>query len=105
MARGEVVDLGGVRQRRILAALLLAPGHEVDVDRLHAVAWGSAPTVSARRLVQNRVADLRAVLTPAGGILDTTDTGYRLRVAPDQLDLAVFDRLVEDGRAAADPML
>jgi DNA-binding SARP family transcriptional activator/tetratricopeptide (TPR) repeat protein len=102
-AGGRVLELGAVRQRRVLAGLLLRANRVVDVSRLVAVAWDDDPPATARRQVQNRVANLRAVLTRAGGFIDTADSGYLLRVGPGELDAAVFDDLVERGRAAADP--
>ncbi len=104
-AGGRVLELGGVRQRRVLAGLLLHPNSVVAVSRLVAFAWDGEPPATARRQIQNRVAALRAVLTPVGGFIDTEDSGYLLRVGPGALDAEVFDDLAERGRAAADPAL
>ena len=99
---GRVLDLGGVRQRRVLAAMLLSPNRTVNATRLVEVAWDEDPPATARRQIQNRVAALRAVLTRHGAFIDTTDAGYRLRVGPGELDAKVFEELVAKGRAATD---
>src|SRR5689334_13884689 len=93
-ADGRGLDLGGVRQRRVLAALLRSPNRTVSVSRLVEAAWDDDPPATARRQVQNRVAALRAVLTRHGGFIDTTEAGYRLRVGPGELDAQLFDDLV-----------
>jgi len=102
-ADGRGLDLGGVRQRRVLAALLRSPNRTVSVSRLVEAAWDDDPPATARRQVQNRVAALRAVLTRHGGFIDTTEAGYRLRVGPGELDAQLFDDLVAQGRTVADP--
>jgi DNA-binding SARP family transcriptional activator/tetratricopeptide (TPR) repeat protein len=99
----RALDLGGLRQRRILAMLLLHADRVVSVTRLAEAAWAEETPATMRRQVQNRVAALRSVLTPAGGFIDTADDGYLLRVRPGELDTHVFDDLVARGRAAGDP--
>ncbi|MDT5035560.1 MAG: hypothetical protein QOE03_745 [Micromonosporaceae bacterium] len=104
-ADGAALDLGGVRQRRILAALLLHPNRVVGLAELVEAAWDDDPPETARRQVQNRVAELRALLTRYGGFIDTEDAGYRLRIGAGELDALRFDELVVEGRAAADPAI
>lgn len=104
-AGGQLIDIGGVRQRRILAALLLHPNRAVSLSRLAEVAWDHDPPPTARRQVQNRVAALRRMLAPAGGCIEVHTSGYVLRVEPGALDAVAFDKLAERGRAAADPKL
>jgi DNA-binding SARP family transcriptional activator/tetratricopeptide (TPR) repeat protein len=99
---GQPVDLGGLRQRRVLAALLLSPNRVVALSRLADAGWGADTPPTVERQVRNRVAALRGVLTPAGGLIDTDGDGYRLRVGPGELDAAVFEELVARGRAAGD---
>jgi DNA-binding SARP family transcriptional activator len=101
-AHGRAQVLPGPRAERILAALLCQPDRIVELNRLIEAVWGDDPPETARRQVQNQVAALRAVLTPLGGFIDTGDSGYRIRVGPGELDAAVFDDLVDRGRAAAD---
>jgi DNA-binding SARP family transcriptional activator len=99
---GLALRLGGVRQQRILATLVLNANRTVGVSGLATAAWGQDPPTTARRQVQNRIAALRALLTAAGAAtaLATTPAGYQLRVNPEQVDAIRFERLA---RAAADP--
>jgi DNA-binding SARP family transcriptional activator len=93
-ASGQPLALGGLRQRRVLAALLLNAGRAVPVADLVQAAWDDDPPATAQRQVRNRVAELRSILTRHGGLIDTTDSGYRLRLDGATLDLAVFEELV-----------
>ncbi|MDT5038425.1 MAG: hypothetical protein QOE03_3610 [Micromonosporaceae bacterium] len=102
-AGGRDLAVGGEKHRRILATLLLHANREVELSRLVEAAWDDAPPPTASRLVRNRVAELRAVLTRAGGFIDTHDAGYLVRVGPEELDALIFDRLVEQAREATEP--
>src|SRR3954470_383622 len=101
----RIVDVGGPRQRRVLAALLLHPNEVVAVPRLVEAAWDETPPPTAERQIRNRLATLRPVLPRHGGFIDTGDGGYRLRVGPGDLDLHEFDELVRRGRETGDPDL
>jgi DNA-binding SARP family transcriptional activator/Tfp pilus assembly protein PilF len=85
--------------------LLLRSGRVVPVADLLEAAWDDAPPATAERQVRNRVAALRVILTRHGGLIDTVDSGYRLRLDGASLDLAVFDDLVSRGRAGIDPAM
>jgi DNA-binding SARP family transcriptional activator/tetratricopeptide (TPR) repeat protein len=104
-ANGQPIPLGGLRQRRILAALLLNPGRVVPVADLVETTWDSDPPVTAHRQVQNRVAVLRGRLARYGGLIYTAESGYRLHLGTGTLDAAEFDELVARGRAASDPAI
>jgi DNA-binding SARP family transcriptional activator/class 3 adenylate cyclase len=105
---GRPLALGGAKQRGLLAALLLDAGAVVSSDRLVDVLWGEDPPASARSVLQVHVANLRKLLEPgratraAGGLLRTQPPGYLLDLAGHRFDLADFDRLVAQGRAALD---
>src|SRR6266511_96107 len=102
-AAGRELNLGGLRQQRILAALLLNANRTVSLSHLVTAAWEDAPPTTARRQVQNRVALLRSLFNEAGkDLISRSGAGYLLRVGPDELDALVFDRLVAAARAAAD---
>jgi DNA-binding SARP family transcriptional activator/tetratricopeptide (TPR) repeat protein len=96
-AGGRELRIVGPRSQRILAMLLLRPNQVVSVPLLAEAAWGGDPPATARRQVQNRIAGMRSVLVAAGGVIETHEAGYRLRVGQDQLDAMVFNELV--GRA------
>src|SRR5690349_4748602 len=102
---GRPLVLGGLRQRRVLAALLLRAGRVVPVADLVEAAWDGDPPATAERQVRNRMAALRLTLTRHGGLIDTVDSGYRLRLDGARLDLTVFEELAARGRAARDPAL
>jgi DNA-binding SARP family transcriptional activator/tetratricopeptide (TPR) repeat protein len=104
-ADGRALPLGGIRQRRILAALVLNANRTVSMSRLVAAAWGDEPPATAERQVRNRVAALRRILTPVGGFIDTDGDGYRLRVADGELDADVFDAMVARARTERDTAL
>ena len=99
---GRSVLLGGRKQRTLLALLLLSAGEVVPVERIVDELW-EMPPASAAQSVQMHVSRLRRVLGTAsdGGLIVTRPAGYVLAVAPDQLDLCRFERLVERGRAGA----
>lgn len=88
-----------------LALLLVRGGRVVPLDTIIEELWGDDPPRSAARTAQTYVYQIRRWLTagaaPAGDadVLLTRPPGYLLRVAPEQLDLSRFDRLLAEGRA------
>ncbi len=105
LAGGHGLNLGGPKQRRILAMLLLHPGRPVDVDRLATAVWAEHVPATGRRQVQNAIGALRVLLTKAGGMIDTGPAGYSIRVGRDEVDALVFDRMVAEAQAAGDAKL
>ncbi|MEK8103941.1 winged helix-turn-helix domain-containing protein [Micromonospora sp. M12] len=59
---GQPVRLAGPQQRSVLAALLLARGRMVSVDRLVRLLWAEHPPATARTQLRKRVSELRAAL-------------------------------------------
>ena len=92
------VRLGGPRQRSLLAVLLLHANRVVSIDHLAEQLYGEEPPVTAVTQVHRQVSELRRVL--GQDAIETRPPGYRLPVAPGQLDLERFERLT--GEAAAD---
>ena len=90
--------LGGVKQRSLLAVLLLHANEVVATDRLISELWGESPPATVAKSVQSYVMRLRRELGPER--LHTRPPGYVLNVAPDELDLAVFERLRGEARRA-----
>jgi DNA-binding SARP family transcriptional activator len=88
--------LGGLKQRGVLALLLLDAGRVVATDRIVDALWGEKPPRTAATSLQNFVSQLRKVLGPE--ILETKPPGYRLNVGPGQLDLDRFLALAEAAR-------
>ncbi len=92
---GLPLHVGGVKPRMLLATLALHHGRSVSVDQLIEVLWPTDPPKSAMANVQTYISSLRAKL---GRALETRAPGYRLTLAPEQLDVLDFSRLVECGR-------
>jgi DNA-binding SARP family transcriptional activator len=92
------LQLGGQKQRALLALLLLAEGRVVSTDRLLDALWGEQPPKTAATSLQNLVSALRKLLGPDA--LVTQPPGYLLRLEPGSLDLDRFTRLVEQARPA-----
>jgi DNA-binding SARP family transcriptional activator len=90
--------LGGLKQRAVLALLLLDAGRVVSVDRLVDALWGEQPPRTAVTSLQNFVSQLRKTLGPE--ILETKPPGYRINVRRGELDLDRFRARVEEVRLA-----
>jgi DNA-binding SARP family transcriptional activator/class 3 adenylate cyclase len=95
---GRVLELGGSRQRQLLAILLLHRNDVVSSDRLIDHLWGAQPPPTAGKSLQVHVSRLRKALG-ARGRLVTHGSGYLLRADAEDIDAARFERLVESGRA------
>jgi len=91
--------LSGNKLRGLLAVLLLHANEPVSAERLALALWGQDASDTAPKTVQAHVWRLRKALGGAD-LIATTPAGYCLRVSPEDLDAAQFERLVEDGRRA-----
>jgi DNA-binding SARP family transcriptional activator len=98
LAGGQPVDLGGPKQRLLLAILLSRANATVRTDELVEALWNDQPPRTARKNLQAYVSRLRRFF---GERLAHVGTGYRLRLVPDQCDLLRFEDLVRTGRQAA----
>ena len=58
----RTIELGGARQRAVLAILLLHRGETVSVDRIVDLMWGERPPATAVKTVQVYVSHLRRAL-------------------------------------------
>jgi DNA-binding SARP family transcriptional activator len=95
-ADGGEVRLGGQKPRALLAVLLLHPNEVVPADRLIDELWGGDSRETGAGPLRVNVARLRKALPE--GVLTTRSPGYMVSVAPDELDLHRFERLVDEGR-------
>jgi DNA-binding SARP family transcriptional activator len=93
------VLLGGLKQRAVLAMLLLEAGRVVSTDRLVDALWGEQPPRTAVTSLQNFVSQLRKALGPE--ILETKPPGYRVNLRPEQLDLDRFRSRLEGARSTS----
>lgn len=98
---GAVVDLGGRRQRAVLAALVVAGGHVVPDDRLAACVWGDDPPANTAGALQAYVSHLRRCLQPDAvarrrdDVLAREAGGYVLRLEPDAVDAWCFEQALD----------
>jgi predicted ATPase/DNA-binding SARP family transcriptional activator len=93
---GRVLPVGGARLRSLLIRLAIGEGRPVPVDRLAEDLWAGDRPADPANAVQALVSRVRGV---AGR--DTVEhgpTGYRLAVAPAEVDAWAFERLVAAGR-------
>ena len=98
---GQSVALSGDRERVLVAALLLGANRVVPTSRLTDALWGDHPPSTAGNALQVHVSRLRKKLaagSAGGDLLRRESSGYRLTVAPGELDLQRFENLLgEDG--------
>ncbi|WP_229904793.1 AfsR/SARP family transcriptional regulator [Lentzea cavernae] len=99
---GRRENLGGVKQRALLAHLALHTNTDVSLDQLVEALW---PATRPRSVVQNvrtYVWRLRQLLDEQ---LRTHGTGYVLELEADELDALMFDELVAEARRRPDAAL
>jgi predicted ATPase/DNA-binding SARP family transcriptional activator len=97
---GSPLRIGPLKQRAVLAALLLARGKVVSTDRLVECVWGEAAPPSAVPSLQAYVSNLRRILR--GQRLERRDPGYVLAVDGGTLDVSSFLDAAAAARAATD---
>ncbi|WP_442901966.1 AfsR/SARP family transcriptional regulator [Geodermatophilus sp. FMUSA9-8] len=100
---GAPLDLGGRRQRSVVARLLVAGGHVVPAEVLVADLWRGASPADALGTLQAHVSHLRRVLEPGRAprtparLLVTVPPGYALRPAAGDVDARLAGQLVDEG--------
>jgi DNA-binding SARP family transcriptional activator len=98
------VRLSGQRQRALLAALVLAQGKVVSIERLIDVLWDTKPPATARVKVHCQVSRLRQVISDEAGTSSspvlTQHPGYVLQPDDVSTDLREFETLSDRGRHA-----
>ncbi|MBA8949716.1 ATP-binding protein [Actinomadura namibiensis] len=105
---GAEADLGGPRQRCVLARLVVARGRMVPAERLVEQVWPDGPPPRAAAGLQAFVSHLRRALEPdrppraPARVLVTDPPGYALRLPERDVDAWRFDALV-DRAATGDP--
>ena len=94
---GVEQKVGGGRQRRLLAVLLIHRDTVVSVDRVAEVVFEGRPTDAAATTLRSYVARLRRTL---GNAVVTRSPGYQLDTAGLAIDVVDFEAGVQAGRAA-----
>jgi DNA-binding SARP family transcriptional activator/DNA-binding beta-propeller fold protein YncE len=101
---GRPLRLGGERQRALLALLLLHANEVVPKERLIDELFDNDASESGTNALQVGISRLRRLLANdrtsngEGDVLVTRPPGYLLRAEPEQLDVALFEGLLVEGR-------
>ncbi|MET7399415.1 BTAD domain-containing putative transcriptional regulator [Dactylosporangium sp. NPDC005572] len=98
--RDTPLQLGGPKQRTVLALLLLHPGRPVPVSRVVDELWPHHAPSSATPNAISYLSGLRRVLADAGCALERRTVGYVLDARPESVDLQQFLSHEERGNAA-----
>ncbi len=98
LSGGRRVELGGAKQRALLALLLLERGRAISTDRLIDAIWSGRPPETARKSIQVYVSALRKALGDERIL--TRSRGYELAAKADEVDVDVFERLVREAASA-----
>jgi DNA-binding SARP family transcriptional activator/tetratricopeptide (TPR) repeat protein len=91
---GVLVDLGDLQQRHALVVLLLHANRPVSTDRMIEIIWGDKRPRT--NLVPGYIAKLRRIFRDVGATdvtIETTPTGYVLRLLDEQVDTTRFRAL------------
>lgn len=85
-----------------MAALLLRANTWVSVDSLQDAIWPEGPPRSVRNNLKTYVHQARQLLAAAGdrARVESRQGWYRINVDTAELDAAVFERAVHDGKKA-----
>jgi DNA-binding SARP family transcriptional activator/WD40 repeat protein len=90
--------IGGPRQRRLLAALLLESGRVVSIDRLAEIVFEGEPTNAAAVTLRSYVARLRKAMEGLEPSIETRAPGYVLELGSATVDAGLFESsLLEAG--------
>lgn len=100
----QQVDLGGRRQRALLARLVLARGQVVSVDRLTDDLWSGEPPPKALAALQVYVSHLRKALEPdrrrrtPATVIVSAAPGYCLKLPVEHVDAWHFEAKLADAQ-------
>ena len=104
------VNLGGPKQRALLAALALHRGRAVAADTIADMIWNGTPPPGVSGTMQGYVAGLRRALEPGrttrggGTLLVTEQPGYALRLPETDLDITAFELAVSAAHTHVAPL-
>jgi DNA-binding SARP family transcriptional activator len=92
------LQLGGQRQRAVLALLAVHAGEVVPSERLITELWGESPPPTAPTALQNAVSQLRKAL--GAEVVETRAPGYKLGAGRQAVDSLRFEQLLGEARKA-----
>ena len=90
----KAVAIGGPKPQLLVARLALNAPRPVSTDELIDVMWGESPPVTARKMLQKYVWNLRSII--GGDLLVTEGDGYALTLDPSKVDALRFAQLLEE---------
>ncbi|MCE7010944.1 winged helix-turn-helix domain-containing protein [Kibdelosporangium philippinense] len=96
-ADGTPIEVSAARLRTLLARLALAVGETVSSEALIDDLWGHNPPTDALNALHALIYRLRKALRDPGA-LESAGVGYRLAVAPENVDIRQFEHLATRGR-------
>ena len=94
----KALQLGGQRQRAVLAVLAMHVGEVVPSERLITYLWGETPPKTAATALQNAISQLRKAL--GSDLVETRSPGYALTTEKEAVDARRFERLLDEARSA-----
>ena len=100
---GRPVRVGGQRVRMLLILLALDAGQVVPTYALIEQLWEDEPPANSGNALQSLVSRLRAALRQAGlgdQAIESHPAGYRLAIAPGEVDAVAFEALARRGSGA-----
>jgi DNA-binding SARP family transcriptional activator len=97
----RALEIGGARQRLLLARLAVSPNRVVSVEALVDELWAGEPPTGAKEALQAQVSRLRRALGGKDRLV-ARPPGYVLRLDRDELDASRFEALLSQGRTAAE---
>ena len=106
---GAPADVGGPRQRCVLARLIAAQGRVVSADRLVEDLYADEAPPRALAAVQSYVSHLRRALEPGraarapAGVLVTSPPGYAVRLGREAVDAWSFEDEAHQAAGLDDP--
>ena len=98
LERESAVPVGGLKQRTLLAILLLHANEAVSEEALIDALWHGERPETAHNTLQAHVSRLRRALGRSR--IDSQAPGYLLHLEPMELDVQRFERLASEGRRA-----
>src|SRR4051812_33430019 len=101
---GTPLDLGGPRQRGVLARLVLGRGGLVSTEQLVEALWGDDPPPTATASLQTYISHRRRRLQPdrpgrdRSGVISSASGGYALHLPVEAVDAWQFEALLRAAR-------
>jgi DNA-binding SARP family transcriptional activator len=107
--QGRALELGGYRQRAVLALLVVARDAIVTSDQLVDALWAGGPPSSSLGALHAYVSRLRSQFEPGrvarsrNGFIVREGSGYTLRVPGEAVDAWQFEQALQSAAALTDP--